>query len=523
MTHAEVARMKVALRFLREHRQTLKLRVNAAEDLLLNGKREPTHRGVCQHLLSKLDRARVLSAADSLPPAKATELLGGIVRFAPEIPYILAFLKCVKASQDRSQTAAALTQALEQLDFGETSAAQMRDLLQLIVDVFPEHERPVFAFSLLNGTAFRAAFDRTSEGWPESLSRLLLPLRALHRWLGHKERGGRRERSRVPLSELREGALLLLGASQSSLLELGEGLRRRLFDSATDAFGASPGSGAEAAAEALVALYRSLAFRDAAARAAAALELARALLRKGREKLARQVLRAEVELGGDARDARRWLTALDGVRVGNLAFERRARGREPSADAGPAADRWQHAWHVPTQRDVLVRLVRPEDAAALAAHVDVRRRALLPGVAPLVESVLAPSGPAKRPYIALAWQGPALSGRLTRGSLGVALALAWCVELCLLANAVAQCGLMLPDLSLQRFSVEGDGRLWLSDLWGAAAATPEEALAAHAANARHACLELLGALDLDVLSPAAAQVFAAESSLETLIDALRAT
>jgi len=54
MSAAEVARMKVTLRFLREHRHTLKLKVNAAEDLLLNGRREPTDRGLCRHLLSKL-------------------------------------------------------------------------------------------------------------------------------------------------------------------------------------------------------------------------------------------------------------------------------------------------------------------------------------------------------------------------------------------------------------------------------------------------------------------------------------
>src|SRR5688500_15822595 len=60
LTPQEAARMKEHFRFLREHRHTLKLRVNATEDLLLNGSREPTHRGVCQHLLDKVERARVL-------------------------------------------------------------------------------------------------------------------------------------------------------------------------------------------------------------------------------------------------------------------------------------------------------------------------------------------------------------------------------------------------------------------------------------------------------------------------------
>ena len=49
----EVAALREHFRFLREHRKELRLKVNAAEDLLLNGVREPTHRGVCQHLLGK--------------------------------------------------------------------------------------------------------------------------------------------------------------------------------------------------------------------------------------------------------------------------------------------------------------------------------------------------------------------------------------------------------------------------------------------------------------------------------------
>ena len=60
--------MRLHFRFLKEYRKVLRLRVNAAEDLLLNGKRAPTHRGVCQHLLAKIDRARVVGATQQLEP-----------------------------------------------------------------------------------------------------------------------------------------------------------------------------------------------------------------------------------------------------------------------------------------------------------------------------------------------------------------------------------------------------------------------------------------------------------------------
>ena len=45
LTPDEVAEMRVHLRFLRRHRKTLRLKLNATEDLLVNGAREPTHRG----------------------------------------------------------------------------------------------------------------------------------------------------------------------------------------------------------------------------------------------------------------------------------------------------------------------------------------------------------------------------------------------------------------------------------------------------------------------------------------------
>jgi len=445
MSSAEIARMKATLRFLREHRHTLKLKVNAAEDLLLNGKKEPTHRGLCQHLLSKLDRARVLIAAERMPPAQATEFLGGVVRFAPEIPYVLRFLESVKASEHPRQAAAALTQALERLDFAETSVAQMRDLLQLVVDVFPQSELPVFAFSLLSGGAFRRAFDRSSEGLPASLSEVLLPLRSLHGWMTRPARGQRRPRSegRVSREPLREGARLMLGASRESLLELSEALRRQLFEAGVDALGRAPAQAASRqSGESLLALFHSFELRDAAARASAVLGLAGALLRGGLDRPALELLKAELEARGEPRAARHWLAALEGERIGNVALERRARRehrreaprdaqqrdarqRDNSRDAprdrqrpapspepserapaeavgGPlATDRWHRGWHVPTQQEVLVRFAgpaagdRPGDSAGAVAqpeatellvhHAALQRRLLVPGVAPLVE------------------------------------------------------------------------------------------------------------------------------------------
>src|SRR5690349_17218769 len=53
----EVAEMRGHLTFLRRYKDILRLKLNATEDLLVNGQREPTERGVCHHLLAKVDRS----------------------------------------------------------------------------------------------------------------------------------------------------------------------------------------------------------------------------------------------------------------------------------------------------------------------------------------------------------------------------------------------------------------------------------------------------------------------------------
>ena len=564
MSAAEVARMKATLRFLREHRSTLKLKVNAAEDLLLNGRREPTHRGLCQHLLSKLDRTRVLQAAERMPPAQATEFLAGIVRFAPEVPYLLEFLRSVKASAHPRQAAAALTQALERVDFAETSGAQMRDLLQLVVDVFPASELPVFVFSLLSGAAFRSAFDRSSEGLPSSLAELLLPLRSLHRSLGRRGGAQRREpqgEGRLSLEQVREGALLMLGASRDSLLELSEALRRQLLEVGSDALGrVSARAPNKVLAESLLGLLRGLELRDPVARAALLRELASGLLRAGVESAASELLRTEQAALPDPRWAQHWLAALSGARVGDLALEQRARrtprrrrgsDRAPAAadaavgqaaaegraaegraaeDAGAAdlvaGDRWQRGFHVPTQLEVLVRFDDPAAPGALRAHAELRRRALFPGVAPVVAEAFdtAAVDRAERARLALAWQGPPLPRRLPAGRhdthLPPELALAWCQEASRMLAALAAAGLELPDAALHRFSVDAADRLWLVDLWLLREAAPAAALSAHLALAQRLCREVLGTLDRDVLPSAAAQSLAAAQSFSELLVAL---
>lgn len=537
--------MKATLRFLREHRQILKLKVNAAEDLLLNGRREPTHRGVCQHLLSKLDRARVIAASERLPPAEATELLAGIVRFAPEVPYILRFLQCVKASSSRAEAAAALRQALERLDLRETSPAQLRDILLLTVEVFPAAQLPVFVLTLLDREEVEAAVARARETFPDALAQLLLPLGALHASIGRgafsragavSSRGAtparaeavpRRKGDRLSRESVEEGARLLLEAG--SLAELAEPLRRRLLPIACDAVSQLAGERrAGAAPEALVALFCSLGFRDPAARAASAWRVVGALLAADRDDLVRRVLAEDFDGSTDADRVRRWLGLLSGARLGRVALERprerehgRRKERAPhgeSVGAAPDAERWQRGFHLPTQREVLVRAA-PAPAEALRAHALLRRRATIPGIAPVLEDNTSSRAASDEVSVfAVALPGPTLESRVERGA-SPELVVGWCREAVRLLHALALSGIELPDAAARRFNVDESGRLWLTDLWGAVDGR-EATAAAHVAHARALSERLLGALSVDIAPAAAADRITTATTARELLDAL---
>jgi hypothetical protein len=66
----EIVEMREHLDFLREYKDALRLRLNAAEDLMVNGRREPSDRGVCRHLLGKVDRT-VIEGAVGREPMKS--------------------------------------------------------------------------------------------------------------------------------------------------------------------------------------------------------------------------------------------------------------------------------------------------------------------------------------------------------------------------------------------------------------------------------------------------------------------
>ncbi|HEY5956411.1 MAG TPA: hypothetical protein VIV60_07665, partial [Polyangiaceae bacterium] len=179
-----------------------------------------------------------------------------------------------------------------------------------------------------------------------------------------------------------------------------------------------------------------------------------------------------------------WKAMLAAPRVGPIALDT-SRGH----DRPPMPERWQRGWHIPTQAAVLFRFGTSEAAATYSANAAVWRRVLVPSVARIVASG---SDAAQRPYLAVEVPGVPLPRCLGQGARpSEVVRRRWLIAMVALFNALGQQGFMLPDASLYRYNVDGEGHLWLIDLWQLAVTEPSLALTTHANYARDICTRVL--------------------------------
>lgn len=473
--------MREHFRFLRAHRKVLQLKLNAAEDLLLNGARDPTHRGVCQHLLDKVSRARVTAAAERLDPAARSRLLAGIVRMSPDVPYLLSYLESLKGSTSRQEATAALWQALERIDFSEVAAAHMRRVLELIAELFDARDRPQLVFGLLQSKSFRDSFDRSTDALPAELAESFVPLRAAH---GVLTGGGSTPHGSAVLGE---GVRMLLSVRDGVLQSHRAPLRRRLFELGA---GFAPGRAAEFA----VGLGTLTDCFDAGSRerSDAMLRMAELWLGSGDEAQARRWLTRLTREYPAFRLPVRWLRALDAPRFGRFAL------LDDSASKRGGASRFRPALDLGSQRPVWLALGDAADASEFAQAAALWRRLPVPSLAPVVEQGISADGV---PFLAVPRMGVSLASSLQRPEADLVLAMAH-EAACVLA-ALANAGVELPDVRFDRFMVSPSGRLWLRDLLYARGSAVEQAHAAHAPLAKALCRDLLRRAKTDALLDAA--------------------
>ncbi len=467
LSEEEVEALRRYFRFLQANRKILRLRVNAAEDLLLNGVREPTHRGVCQHLLAKVERSAVISAVEKLEPAAAAKLLGGIIGFSPEIEYVLLFLERVQRSASQAEATAALSQALRQIDFSKVSDAQMRRVLGLLAELFGEQERPQLLLGLLESRSFRTAFDSSMPQLPESLAQLVIPLRAAQSAILH----GKKDHFEPDV--LSQGILYLLDADDRTLLRHPPEVRQRLFS-----------AGVQVCANNDHSLHRGLktllrSFEDSKRRhSELGMALARHFLAAQEDKEARKLLKALSDAHPDFRLPARWLEILDAPRIDRFALSKRSK---PTQDASGQHRRTPAVW-LDTMRAIWLQVGSDDGVETHLATAQLLNELCIPGVAPLLHSGTTEEG---APYFTQPDPGQELGQALThKGGLSLEEAMRMCREATGILAALASAGVVLPDAHSRRFALDEGRRLWLMDVSGGQQGSAE---AAHLELARGLC------------------------------------
>lgn len=462
LSPTEVAEMKEHLAFIRTYKEVLRVKLNATEDLLVNGQREPSDRGVCRHLLGKVDRAVIEGAVGREPlrsnPTARARMLAGALRLTADIGVLLAYLETLAHVSSHAEAAAAFAEVVRRIDFEGVSATRLGRLLQVLTDTFVDHERVQVLFSLLAQPAFRRAFDVAAGALPPAVVEVFAPLRAVHRHL--LEEGEPRRGPESDAALLTGGIEQILSAPDPVLRAYTEPLRVGILELALGPD--VPPALADRAAGVLLSslprvgrIYGRLALHRAAQ-----------LLARHVDDRARAVLEELHRAQPGLRVAERWLTALAARRVGRVAL----RGGE--ADCG----RLTAAFWLDGQRAVWVRTAGQQAAGRLAAEARLQVECALPGIAPVVEHGVAGA----IPYVAVAGPGRPLAGDAAeRLDLGAALALAAAAARVLRVLALA--GVTIPDAAPERFlyAAEPAPSVILADLDGAERAEP--AAAAHGA------------------------------------------
>lgn len=453
----EIAAMKTHFGFLKRHRKLLKLSFNATEDLLVNGTREPTHRGVCQHLLGKLDKARVLSAVERLSPLEARPLLEGIVRFSPDVAYLLLYVEAVERSGAQKEATAVLSATLAQLDYDEVSEAQMRRVLQLLVRVFSKEQRPQILFGLLRNAKFRNLFDESQSGLPSDLAGEVLPLRAAQAVVLQDRPNP------CGLEHLRMGVAVLLQNPKAVLLGYSPKARERLLSLA---LGGTPAASKVPLAS-LQALVNSL-DHDDRTRADKQLGIAIWLLASGNAREAERVLNELGKSHPKFAEPAHWLRALKSAEDDDLLILRGPRGGARETEGIRWCEGYSLARRTPAY---ITRGAGPEDAVRLSNLSKLYQAGSSGSVARLLRFK-----DGERPALAIERRGrlllPTAPGlrRLERPAFHAA-----CRDVAQSVASVSARGIALQGLEPTRLAFDAGGRLWLVDLFGATQTPPESA------------------------------------------------
>jgi hypothetical protein len=209
--------------------------------------------------------------------------------------------------------------------------------------------------------------------------------------------------------------------------------------------------------------------------------------------------------------------ALEGQRFGSLVIL--SYGGAQSRGPDPKAPKRHSGFCLESQRDVWIRTGESQEASAFEHYSQVHRRALLPGVVGLYAFGVTRS---RKPYAAVLRKGISLQRRIGHGwGLQRQLAVSLATDLTLLASGLCRAGLRLPDLDARRFELDEEGKVWLSDVWGAELMDPRAQDPQAIAVCRDAVVQLLANQPGFLLPSDWREVLSHSADFETIVATLR--
>jgi hypothetical protein len=461
------------LEFLRQFKPHLGLSLNATEDLLINGAQLPTDRGVCKHLLSKLDRRAVERAlgreAVKSDAALRARLLAGVVRITPEVSTLLAYLEALTWVGDKHDAAAAFGATIDRIDFASVSATQMAALLDVIEKTFAGHERVQALFGLLASKSFAQALGRSIDGLPPAVRETFAPLSAAYRAVVL----GTVPRDAADRALAERGVATWLEAPDRILRGYPVETRRRLVRYALGGANLAP------IAKPTRILVDSLP-RNEPASAEMGIALFDRLVAAKQDDMARGLLNMLAQSHPKLPSVTRRQAVLSWPKLGRLAL---------APDNSPQG-RLRRAFFFDLPGFVLARTAGRDHAIRLGAEADLQTALLVPGVAACLGYDTAADGTA---YVVLAAGGRPLGpGFVRKSSLGDALAFA--LSGVRILYALASAGVTMPDASIERFvSDRVPASLRLVDMDGATRAPEHECRSQIGELASAFCSQVLAA------------------------------
>lgn len=440
------------LDFLKRYKGVLRLKLNATEDLLVNGARAPEDRGVLKHLFNKIDRA-IVEQAVSREPLKSNaddrvRFLAGVVRLDPNLSTLLSYLEALAETSDKRNAAKAFGLVVERVDFDDASSAQITRLVDLATTTFHGAELTQAALGLVSSDSFSRALERGIDRLAPESVRLLDEISAAHRTLIQGEPMPPDDAARAVIGA---GADRLLSVPEPALRSYPEDVRRRLAEHALEH---------DPLGRPVRTLIDSIPHRDPGY-AALALTWSEKLLARGQDDRARGVLEQIAQSHPDLGAASDRLAALGWPRLGRVTIMPGKPDDRLSIRRGFWLDGSAFVW---------VRTGRPEDGERVRREGELQARLTVPGVLPALAHGTGEDG---TPYVVLLRRGkPMIHERgprkldatldIVRAGLAV-------------FKALAREGVELPDAGQRRFALVGRSALALMDMAGARATTPEQA------------------------------------------------